>query len=278
MSVILTEEHLLLDGEPLMARIHRNKNAQADAPLVLHLHGGAFVSGSARDGDGVAALLSEAGATVMSADYPLAPGQPFPGALNHVYRLLKLVDGLRGRLGQKKSKLVVAGEEAGGNLAAAAAMMARDQQAPALAGQILVAPMLDACMATCSMRQADAGAVGCRWADGWSDYLGSADKGGHPYASPANASRLSGLAPALIVTAGDDPMRDESLAYADRLKAAGVETTAVELFAPTQWPCALQKENLRPEPWAAALREQFSQFFETLVFGRRVALSPVISA
>jgi len=278
MSVHVREEQLMLDGEALVARIHRNDEAAAGAPVVLHLHGGAFVSGSARDGDGVAALLSEAGATVISAEYPLAPANPFPGAINHVFKLLKLVDGMRGRFGRKKGQLVVAGEEAGGNLAAAVAMMARDQQTPGLAGQILIAPMLDPCMATSSIRMAEAGPVGCRWADGWGNYLGSAEKGAHPYASPANASRLAGLASALVITAGDDPMRDESLAYAGRLKAAGVRTIAAELFAPTHWPCALQKESLRLEPWATALRDQFSQFFETLAFGRRVASTHAISA
>ena len=73
--------------------------------------------------------------------------------------------------------LFVAGEEAGGNLAAALALMARDQQTPPLAGQILLSPMLDPCMATCSMRQAEAGPVGCQWADGWHQYLGSARQG-----------------------------------------------------------------------------------------------------
>ena len=77
------------------------------------------------------------------------------------------------------------------------------------------------------MRQAEAGPVGCKWADGWHEYLGSADKAAHPYAAPLVSSRLSNLPPTLILTAEDDMLRDESLCYARRLRAAGV---AVVIF------------------------------------------------
>lgn len=258
----------MLEGGALYARLHRSDVASA-GPLVLHLHGGAFVDGRPQDGDGVATLLAEAGATVVSATYPLAPQHPFPAAINHVFKALKAIDGCRGRWSRKKGLLVIAGEEAGGNLAAAVALMARDQQIPDLAGQILIAPMLDPCMATRSIRQAHAGPVGCRWADGWCSYLGSAEKAAHPYASPSNATRLTGLAPALVVTAADDPMRDESLAYAARLRDAGVRTVAAELPAPTHWPRSLQAPAIFQAPWAAALRNQFIRFFETIALARR---------
>ncbi len=268
MSIESTDEQFMLGATALAARIYRNDAASAAAPLVLHLHGGAFVDGSVRDGEGVATLLAEAGATVVSTDYPLAPQHRFPEAIDHLFGVLKLVDTLRGRRGRKKVQLIVAGEEAGGNLAAALAMMARDQQMPKLDGQILIAPMLDPCVATASMRLAEAGPVGCCWADGWCDYLGSAEKAAHPYASPANASRLAGLAPALVVTAEDDPMRDESLSYAGRLREAGVTTLQSELAAPTRWPLALRAPSLRQERWASALRTQFARFFEAIAFGR----------
>ncbi len=135
------------------------------------------------------------------------------------------------------------GEEAGGNLAAGLALMVRDQRSPALAGQILLSPMLDACLATESVRLAEAGPVGCKWADGWHQYLGTADKACHPYAAPLGSSRLGGLAPALIVTAEDDPMRDESLAYAKRLRASAVAVQEHMLPAPTDWPCALAEAD-----------------------------------
>ncbi|MFN3673945.1 MAG: alpha/beta hydrolase fold domain-containing protein, partial [Bosea sp. (in: a-proteobacteria)] len=132
----------------------------------------------------------------------------------------------------------VAGEEAGGNIAAALALMARDRLGPALAGQILLSPMLDPCLGTCSLREADAGPVGCHWADGWADYLGSPDKAAHPYAAPVNASRLAGLPPALLISAQDDPLRDEAATYAARLLEAGVVTLHHIQPAPTNWPNA----------------------------------------
>lgn len=269
MSVTTTEEQLTLDGAPVSACVLRNDAASAAAPVVLHLHGGAFVGGCMRTGTGIATLLSEAGATVVMTSYPLAPQHPFPAAIDHIFKVLKVVDSARGRLASKKSQLFVAGEEAGGNLASAVAMMARDQRAPELAGQILIAPMLDPCVGTGSMRAADAGPVGCCFADGWRKYLGSTAKAEHPYASPANASRLTGLAPALIVTAADDPMRDESLAYAERLRDAGVKTIEAELAGPTHWPTALQAQNVSQAQWAWALREQFVRFFQSIAVGER---------
>jgi acetyl esterase/lipase len=138
--------------------------------------------------------------------------------------------------------------------------MARDQRSPALAGQILLSPMLDACLATQSVRQAEAGPVGGKWADGWHQYLGTADKACHPYAAPLGSLRLGGLAPALIVTAEDDPMRDESLAYAKRLRASAVAVRDYVLPAPTNWPCALADAESLKAGWAESLRERFTEF------------------
>jgi acetyl esterase/lipase len=208
----------------------------------------------------VASLLADAGSTVVSVDYPTAPETRFPGALE------ASLDALRWTYKTcpviKQARLFLAGEEAGGNLAAALTLMARDQQSPPVTGQILLSPMLDPCMATKSIRQAEAGPVGCQWADGWHDYLGSADKASHPYASPLGASRLAGLAPALIVTAEDDPMRDESLSYARRLIECGVYVRQEVLPAPTGWPLALEQAEADPA-WAAQLKLFFTEFFAT---------------
>ena len=148
-----------------------------------------------------------------------------------------------------------------GDLAAALALMARDQRAPLLAGQILLSPMLDPCLATCSVREAKAGPAGCQWADGWHQYLGSAVKAAHPYASPIGSSRLARLAPALLVTSEDDLLRDETLNYARRLQESGVSVRAHLLSAPTGWPCALHYGADQGAPWRDSLRERFAEFF-----------------
>lgn len=259
-----TDEELIVDGIPVGARLHQPGGSQGTAPVVLHIHGGCFVGGSARTGDGVARLIAEAGAHVLSPDYPLAPRHSFPQALEQLFLVLQMLDRLRGRFGRRSSRLVVAGEEAGGNLAAALALVTRDRQGPKLAGQILIGPMLDPCLGTRSLRMADAGPVGCRWADGWDDYLGTPERAAHPYAAPSNASRLGGLAPALVVTAADDPMRDECLAYAERLHQAGVATQQAELAAPTGWPESLAAPSLAAAPFAARLRDSFVEFFNSI--------------
>jgi acetyl esterase len=256
-------------------RVYGCRPAARSAPLVLHLHGGAFVGGSLDRGGMVPTLLADAGAVVVSIDYPLAPKHPFPQALQASFSVLTWLHRSRAQWVSKKSGIFVAGEEAGGNLAASLALMARDQQAPPLAGQILLSPMLDACMATCSIREAEAGPVGCQWADGWHQYLGSADKAAHPYAAPLSSSRLAGLAPALVLTAQDDPMRDESLSYARRLRESGVAVQDHVLPGPTGWPNALSfweqsfdrlEAHLREaatveRTWTEAVRERFADFF-----------------
>ncbi len=245
------------------ARIYRGSEARSK-PVVLHLHGGSFVAGSLDSGETVSTLLAQAGATVVSIDYPLAPQHPFPEALDVAFHVLTHIVRSCSSWAEKKATLYVAGEEAGGNLAAALALMARDQRSPVLAGPILLSPMVDPALATCSVREAKAGPAGCQWADGWHRYLGSPAKAAHPYAAPAGSSRLAGVAPALLVTAEDDLLRDETLTYARRLRESGVAVRQHVLSAPTGWPCALH--GSRPHasqefPWADGLRELFRTFF-----------------
>ena len=142
------------------------------------------------------------------------------------------------RLAGHGARVYVAGEEAGGNLAAAAALMSRDRLEPELAGQILLSPMLDPCLGTESQRDAEVGRAGCKWADGWRRYLCRAGNADHPYAAPGSSMRLAGLPPTLLVTAQDDPMRDETQSYARRC------VTPV-------WPCT--KSSWRPKPAGRAV-------------------------
>lgn len=244
------------------ARTYRPDAIGRATPLVLHLHGGAFVGGSLDDGHGVSQLLASAGAVVVSAEYPQAPEHRFPHTLEVAFAVLTGIYKGRADRAGRKSRLFVAGEEAGGNLAAGLALMARDLQTLPLAGQILISPMLDPRLATCSMREADAGPVGCRWADGWHQYLGSAEKAAHPYAAPLGSSRLAGVAPALVVTAEDDLLRDESVAYAHRLRAAGVPVETHVLPSPTGWPCGLSGIAPLQSSWGDTLRDTFATFFE----------------
>jgi len=252
-------------SRPLGVRIYGHRSAMAVAgptPLVVHFHGGAFVAGSLDTGSCIARLLAQAGAVVLSIDYPLAPAQPFPQAVEAGYAALVWAWKTRLKLVGKGAPVFVAGEEAGGNLAAAVALMARDQQQPALAGQILLSPMLDPCMGSASLRRAEAGSVGCPWADGWHHYLSRLDQACHPYAAPGNVLRLSALPPTLLLTAQDDPMRDESLAYANRLRGAGRLVHAAVLPGPTGWPGSYLQPASHQSAWAPAVQQQVFGFFQ----------------
>lgn len=252
-----------LDAGPatrVPTRIYRPGGSDRAAPLVLHLHGGAFINGSLDTGHEISKLLASSGAVVVAADYPRAPEFRFPHALEVTFALLTRLHRNRGRWAGRKSAIFVAGEEAGGNLAAGLALMARDRHMPPLAGQILISPMLDPRLATCSMREADAGPVGCKWADGWHQYLGTAEKAGHPYASPLGSSRLAGLCPALIVTAKDDLLRDEGLSYGEQLRHAGVHVEAHVLPSPTGWPSELSGTAPLQSSWGSALHDRFTDF------------------
>lgn len=245
---------------PATLRIYGCGERCAGMPLVLHFHAGAFVAGGLDEGRAVAGLLVDAGAAVVSIAYPLAPAHPFPQAIETGYAALQWLERQRRRLAVMRAPLFVAGEEAGGNLAAAVAMMARDRAGPGLAGQILLSPMLDVCVGTASQRDAKAGPVGCRWADGWHAYLARGADALHPYAAPGSAQRLSGLPTTLLASAADDPLRDETLAFATRLRASGVGVDLALLDEATGWPRSYQAGT--PGPWAAALGLHLNRFLQ----------------
>ncbi len=254
------ESFAIAGAAPMTLRIYGCGERCAGMPLVLHFHAGAFVGGGLDDGTTVAGLLADAGAAVVSIDYPLAPAHPFPQAIEAGYAALQWLERQRRRIAAPQAPLYVAGEEAGGNLAAAVAMMARDRAGPELAGQILLSPMLDVCVGTASQRHAKAGPVGCRWADGWRAYLARGADALHPYAAPGAAQRLAGLPPTLLASAADDPLRDETQAFAQRLRAAGVPVELALIEGPTGWP----RSYLSGEPrhWAAPLGLHLNTFLQ----------------
>ncbi|MFG6467383.1 alpha/beta hydrolase fold domain-containing protein [Roseateles sp. BYS87W] len=206
-----------------------------DRALLLWLHAGCFTEGSAADSRDRNELLAEAGADVVALDYPLAPEHPFPTGLTAAFQALQTLAARPALLtGSAHTALFVGGEEAGGNLAAALALMARDQHAPALAGQLLVSPMLDPQLGSASMRQGECGGCECHYAKGWKAYLGDCIRADHPYAAPLNATRLAGLAPALVLSVTGHPLNDEARRYATALREHGGR--ARDLTLPTLAP------------------------------------------
>lgn len=256
---------LLPNGASVRVRQYGHKHGGVPTPLVLHFHGGVFTDGDLDSGACLARLLAEAGAVVVSAAYPLAPEHRFPDAVEQGHALLDLMHRQRRKLAGAQAALFVAGEEAGGNLAAAVALIARDRAGPPLAGQILVAPMLDPCAGTPSMRSATECQSGCRWATGWQQYLRGPMDAEHPYAVPARATRLAGLPPTLVLTGQDDAMRDEALAYAARLREAGIAVTSEKLPVATGWPASLAEPATEACPCADPVRGQLAAFFQSAI-------------
>lgn len=248
-------------GQDVAVRLYGRKKAGQRLPVVVHFHGGAFTSGNLDNGCTVASLLEDAGALVVSVAYPLTP---FPQPVDTGYGVLKWAYRNRARLGGQGALLYLAGEEAGGNLAAAVGLMARDQAHPPLAGQILLSPMLDPCVGTASVREATGDSTRCKWAEGWRNFLRGPRDAEHPYAVPAAASRLADLPPTLILVGDGDPMRDEALAYAARLRAAGLPVTQHVFSKTASWPDALLQQQPAPSgcPCAGAAQEQFRLFFD----------------
>jgi acetyl esterase len=200
-------------------------------PVALYFHGGGWVMGSVETHDNICRRLSnEAKCIVISAEYRLAPEHKYPAALNDCYAATCWAAQRHAEFGGDPQRIFVTGDSAGANLATAVCLRARDEQGPALAGQVLVYPITDCCFDTPSYVANAHGYMLTRdtmqWF--WNHYLPEGNDGRHCYQSPLRATSLAGLPPALVVTCEFDPLLDEGRAYADRLAAEGVPTTYIE--------------------------------------------------
>lgn len=201
-------------------------------PLVIYLHGGGFVAGSLDDADAPARVIAgELPAAVLSVGYALAPAHPFPAAPEDVYTATLWAVEHAAALGADPERLVVAGDDAGGNLAASLALMARDRQDFRIAVQVLIGPMLDPSMTRAGDAQrlrSDLSVAECT--DCYRQYLPRLSQRLHPYAAPLESCRQAGLPPAYIATAEHDLLHCEAEKYGAALISAGVHTQ-VERFA-----------------------------------------------
>jgi acetyl esterase len=208
------------------ARLYSSTVEKRPQPTVAYFHGGGWVQGDLETHHGLCARLARhAGALVVAVDYRLAPEHKFPAAVDDclaAYRWLRT----KGRdLGADTTKVAVAGDSAGGNLSAVVSQLAASSGVPVPTCQVLIYPAVDFSLDTESHRELADGHVIPRDRILWymEQYLkGEADKA-DLRASPLRAPSLKGQPPAMIVTAGFDPLRDEGRAYGDRLREAGVD-------------------------------------------------------
>ncbi len=209
-------------GGPIPIRIYRPENPTG---ALIWSHGGGWVLGNIAVVHGVCATLARrANVTVISVDYRLAPEHPFPAAFEDVWAVTEWAHGIRGQLGST-GRIAIGGDSSGGNLAAVAARHARDRGME-IALQVLVYPVTDADLDTVSYTDNAKGYWLTRagMVYFWEQYVPEGDRF-DPDASPLRADDLTGVAPAIVITAEFDPLRDEGEAYAARLEQAGVPVT-----------------------------------------------------
>ncbi len=226
-------EDLQLPGPAghLQARVYRPETS-GPVPTILFIHGGGFVIGDLDTHDNQCrTVCRDVGAVVLSVGYRLAPEARFPAAVEDCVAALAWTAAHIDELGGDPGRLAIGGDSAGGNLAAVVARLARDAGGPPLAAQLLIYPGTDARDHDALYASREQNADGyfltladMRW---FSDhYVGTADRN-DPSLSPLLAEDLTGLPPAIVVTAEYDPLRDEGEAYARALKHAGVPVTLV---------------------------------------------------
>jgi acetyl esterase len=210
---------------PLRARHYRPGVSEA-APLLLFFHGGGFVVGDIESHDGLCRMICrDAAIHVLSVDYRLAPEHKAPAALDDCVAAYRWALGHAAELGADPSRIGVGGDSAGGNLAALVALRSREEGIPQPTLQVLLYPVLDLSAKTRSRTVfSDGFFLSKQDRDWFTDlYLGGAGLAADDArVSPLRAADLSGLAPALVLTAGFDPLRDEGNEYAAALRSAGV--------------------------------------------------------
>lgn len=212
---------------PIPVRIYA-PTVEPPHPALVFFHGGGWMRGSLDGYDGLCRLLCAlADVAVVSVDYRLAPEHPFPAGFEDCYAAASWTVENAADLTFDPDRIAVGGDSGGGNLAAAVALAARDRDGPALAHQLLVYPAVVASELEwfdSYDENAEGYLLEMDAVDYYYDaYVGSPAHLGNAYLSPLRARSLEGLSPATLLTAGYDPLRDEGVAYAERLATAGVD-------------------------------------------------------
>jgi acetyl esterase len=212
-------------------RAYRPHGSAADEvlPGLIYFHGGGWLLGDLESHDAACRHYANgARCRVVSVDYRMAPEHKFPAAVDDSAAATQWIVANAAALGINHTRVAVGGDSAGGNLAAVLAMMARDGDLPPLAYQLLVYPATDMAMVTRSSQTATEGILTTKTMKWFIEhYLRDRNDVIDWRASPLRAADLTGVAAALVLTCGYDPLCDEGIAYAQRLEREGVRVTHV---------------------------------------------------
>lgn len=199
-------------------------------PVIVYFHGGGWVLGNLQTADSLLhSLTDSANCIVVSVDYRLAPEHKYPAAIEDCYAAVKWVSEQIDQYNGNPEQIIVCGDGAGGNLAAVTPIIAKERGGPSISFQILIYPITDFSFATDSFKKYKSGYFLEASALNWfrSQYLNHHEERVNHYVSPMLAGDLSGLPPALIITAEYDIVRDDGEEYAKRLREAGVKSQLI---------------------------------------------------
>ena len=231
-GVTTTEQTISQDGRSVKLYIMKPAQISGKPGVLLFIHGGVWIVGNFENHQRLLRdLVVGSGQVGVFVEYTSLPEAKFPTQLDQCYAALNWVAQHAQEFGADGSRIAVAGNSVGGNLAAALALMSKDHGGPKISFQALLIPATDASVDTPSYREYGTGRFLARafMKYGWDLYAPDVKTRDNRYVSPlrARADQLKGLPPALVITAENDPLRDEGEAYARKLKDAGVVVAAV---------------------------------------------------
>jgi len=230
-GITTVEKRIIQDGHTVKLYIMTPEHVAGKPGVLLFIHGGVWIVGNFQNHQRLLRdLVVGSGQIGVFVEYTPLPAAKYPTQLDESYAALKWVAAHAGEFGADGSRIAIAGNSVGGDMTAALTLMAKDRKGPKISCQVLLIPATDASVDTNSYHEFGTGRFLARafMKYGWDLYVPDEKTRNSPYVSPLRASdeELKGLPPALVITAENDPLRDEGEAYARRLKNAGVAVTA----------------------------------------------------